>query len=168
LVTKTKAYSYKINILYSVSETAQSSTWRFYNAGDAVESYAPFPAEIISPTMAESISTSDNVITLDWIGSDIDDDIIGYDVYFGTSTTPEIIESDLNESILNNVSIVSNTIYYWKIITKDAGVIVQILGFFSLRFCNNTVVINKSSKQIIPHTYLSVGKHYASLLLRFL
>lgn len=110
---------YIISTSNSVSEIAQSATWKFYNAGDATESYAPFPAEIISPMMAESISTSDNVITLDWIGSDIDNDIIGYDVYFGTSTTPSILLSDLNESILNNVSIVSNTIYYWKIITKD-------------------------------------------------
>ena len=111
---------YIISTSNSVSESAQSSTWRFYNAGDATESYAPFPAEILSPAMAETLTTSAITITLDWNGSDIDNDIIGYDVYFGTSTTPSILLSDLNESILNNVSIASNTIYYWKIITKDS------------------------------------------------
>lgn len=104
----------------SVSVTEKSSIWRFYNAGVATESYAPFPAEIISPFMSESISTSENRITLDWNGSDVDDDIVAYDVYFGTTNNPTIIQSDLNESILKNVSIVSNTIYYWKIITKDS------------------------------------------------
>lgn len=104
----------------SVIETAQSATWKFYNAGEAIESYAPFPAEIISPTMAESISTTASEITLDWNGSDVDDDIVGYDIYFGRSATPEIIRNDLSESILNNVPISLNTIYFWKIITKDS------------------------------------------------
>lgn len=111
---------YVISTSNSVIETAQSTTWKFYNADEAIESYAPFPAEIISPTMAETISTTASEITLDWNGSDVDDDIVGYDVYFGTSTSQEIIQNDLNESILNNVPISLNTIYYWKIITKDS------------------------------------------------
>lgn len=111
---------YIISTSNSVIETAQSPTWKFYNAGEAIESYAPFPAEIISPSMAETISTTASEITLDWNGSDVDDDIIGYDVYFSTSNTPEIFQNDLNESILNSVPISLNTIYYWKIITKDS------------------------------------------------
>ena len=111
---------YIISTSNSVSEIVQSATWRFYNAGVAIASYAPFPAEIVSPTMAETITTTESEINLDWSGSDVDDDIIGYDVFFGTTTTPEIIQNDLDESILKNVSISSNTIYYWKIITKDS------------------------------------------------
>jgi hypothetical protein len=111
---------YIISTSNSVSEIVQSATWRFYNAGVAIESYAPFPAEIISPTMAEIITTTESEINLNWSGSDVDNDIIGYDVFFGRTTTPEIIKSDLNESILKNVSITPNTIYYWKIITKDS------------------------------------------------
>jgi hypothetical protein len=111
---------YIISTSNSVSEIVQSATWRFYNAGVAIESYAPFPAEIISPTMAEIITITESEINLNWSGSDVENDIIGYDVFFGTTTTPEIIQSDLNESILKNVSITPNTIYYWKIITKDS------------------------------------------------
>lgn len=104
----------------STSTTAKSTIWKFYNAGDALTYYAPFPAEIVSPIMAERITTTANVITLDWIGSDVDGDIVSYDVYFGTSSQPEIIENDIEESILNNVAISSNTVYYWEIVTKDA------------------------------------------------
>jgi hypothetical protein len=111
---------YVVSKSNSVSETAQSVTWKFYNAGEGVESYAPFPAEIISPAMAETITTAPSEITLDWNGSDVDGDITGYDVYFGTTTTPGIIENDLRESILINVPVSSNTIYFWKIITIDA------------------------------------------------
>jgi len=103
----------------AVTETAQSATWKFYNAGDAIESYAPFPAEAISPVMAESVRTTANEITLDWDGNDVDDDIVGYDVYFDTTPTPEIVVNDIEESTFN-VSILSNTIYYWKITTKDS------------------------------------------------
>jgi len=111
---------YIISTSNTVLETAQSRVWRFYNAGIAIESYTPFPAEIISPAMAETITTTENEINLDWSGTDVDGDIIGYDVFFGTTDNPNIIESDLDESILKNVSITSNTIYYWKIITKDS------------------------------------------------
>ncbi|MEW7290841.1 hypothetical protein [Aquimarina sp. 2304DJ70-9] len=103
----------------TVSETAQSVEWKFYNAGDAIESYAPFPAEAIAPEMAESIRTTASEIILDWEGNDVDDDIVGYDVYFDTSREPEIVSSNLEESMFS-VSITSNTIYYWKITTKDS------------------------------------------------
>lgn len=110
---------YVISKSNTVSVTARSATWKFYNAGEAIRSYAPFPAEIISPAMAVTINAAAGVITLDWNGNDVDGDIAGYDVYFGTTATPSIFRSDLSESILNNVPVSSNTIYYWKIITKD-------------------------------------------------
>lgn len=100
-------------------KTTQSPIWKFYNAGVAIENYAPFPAEIIFPQMAELLNAS-SVITLSWTGSDVDNDIIGYDVYFGTATPPDIIQADLTESTLSNIAITANTIYYWKVITKDA------------------------------------------------
>ena len=111
---------YVISKSNSVSEPAQSGTWKFYNAGEGNLAYTPFPAEIISPDMAEVITTTANFITLDWNGNDVDDDIIGYDVYFGVTASPEIIQSDITESIVNNVPITPNTIYFWKIITKDS------------------------------------------------
>ena len=100
--------------------TAQSAIWKFYNAGVGITSYAPFPAEIVSPKMAETITTTANVISLIWNGGDVDNDIVGYDVYFGTTNALGIIENDLQESTLNNVAVSPNTVYYWKIITKDA------------------------------------------------
>jgi hypothetical protein len=104
----------------SVVDTAQSATWKFYNAGEVLESYAPFPAEIISPGMAVTISAPTGLVTLDWNGSDVDGDIVGYDVYFGTTTPPGISESDLTESVLNDVSVSAGTIYFWRVVTTDS------------------------------------------------
>ena len=120
LIRSTPYSWYVISKSDEVETTAQSASWKFYNAGEGITSYAPFPAEIVFPAMSETISTASNVITLEWIGSDVDNDITGYDVYFGTISLPNIIESDLLVSTLNGVAISSNTIYYWKVITKDA------------------------------------------------
>jgi len=109
---------YVVSQSNTVSAVAESETWKFYNAGDGVLSYAPFPAEIISPAMAEIITSSSGEITLDWDGSDVDNDIIGYDLYFGTSDPPAILSSDLQESMLV-VPVASDSIYYWGVTTKD-------------------------------------------------
>ena len=102
------------------TETATSDVWKFYNSGPGTVTYAPFPAEITSPVMGQSVTATNGFITLDWAGSDVDGDIVGYDVYFGKSNTPELLKNNLAESVLNGVSVASNTTYYWKIITKDS------------------------------------------------
>lgn len=110
---------YIISKSNAVNSTAQSETWKFYNAGDGITSYAPFPAEIISPAMAEIISTAPTEITLDWDGSDVDDDIMGYDVYFGTTNPPDLLAGNVQESSLTEVPVSPDTIYYWSVTTID-------------------------------------------------
>jgi len=104
-----------------VDSTAHSSVWKFYNSGDGIKSYAPFPAEIISPKMAESIISPSGTITLDWEGTDVDNDIVGYDVKLGTTNPPSLFQDNLTESILSGVSVDKNTVYYWSIAVRDAA-----------------------------------------------
>lgn len=100
-----------------VQQTAQGETWRFYNAGDGIESYAPFPANIIAPASGHKFSTGS--VNLSWSGSDVDNDIIEYDIYLENENPPTaIIESDLSQESTTVTSLASN-IYYWKVITKD-------------------------------------------------
>ncbi|WP_207429153.1 hypothetical protein [Pedobacter sp. SYSU D00535] len=100
--------------------TAQSETWKFYNAGAGVLNYAPFPAEIVSPAIAGSVNATNGKITLDWTGNDVDNDIVNYDIYFGTSQTLGVLGSNVAASILNDVSVTANTTYYWKVVTRDS------------------------------------------------
>jgi hypothetical protein len=111
---------YVVSRSNKVDSTAQSETWKFYNAGEGIESYAPFPAEIITPLMAETISSPSGEITLDWDGSDADNDIVGYDVYFGITNPPDLFVSNLQESVLTDVKVESGSVYYWSVTTKDA------------------------------------------------
>lgn len=108
-----------ISISDSSSVRVQSETWKFYNARQGESSYAPFPAEMLSPSNGTSINASDN-ITLDWNGSDVDGDIESYELYFGENNPPKIYETNIQEDILNNITVVSGKTYYWKVHTIDS------------------------------------------------
>lgn len=112
-------YSWYVVSKNSGTKTAQSTTWKFYNAGNAISSHAPFPAELVSPDMGTSLSASTNNVTLQWKGSDIDNDIVGYDVLFETANPPTNNQGTTSETNIS-VNITSGTTYYWRIITSDS------------------------------------------------
>ncbi len=128
---------YVISKSSKTSSTAQSDTWKFYNAGSGRTNYAPFPAEIIAPTYNQSINSGN--ITLQWKGADADNDITGYDVYFGTSETDVNNKlSSLSKSFAANVlsttvQTSAATTYYWKVITKDSKDNTSDSGVFKFR-----------------------------------
>lgn len=114
-------YSWSITSRNSnVSETATSEIWRFYNAGFET-TYAPFSAEIIAPNPGTSVLKDiNNEVLLDWSGADVDNDIDGYEVYFSNVSPPSsLIASPSFGSTEVKVSVISNTVYYWQVITRD-------------------------------------------------
>lgn len=99
------------------TKIATSETWNLFNAGEAEENYAPFPASIISPKMG---STTTNPVNLEWLGSDLDNDISTFDIYLGTTNPPtQLQKENTNTSIESNVLLNSDTVYYWMVVTKD-------------------------------------------------
>lgn len=100
--------------------TVNSMTWKFYNSGTGTNSFPPYPAEILNPLMGQIIAPISGKINLQWKGSDADNDIVNYDVYFGTTTSPALIQSKISTASLSNISVNSNTTYYWKVITYDS------------------------------------------------
>jgi len=112
-------YSWSVKSMSNTSQLVeQSESWKFYNSGPGEVSYAPFPAEIVSPIMGQNVNSLSAKIKLEWKGSDVDKDIKSYDVYFGTSA-PVLIKQDVEDSFLADISILAKTQYYWKIITRD-------------------------------------------------
>ena len=103
------------------ASTAQSETWKFYNSGPAVTVHIPFPADIVSPILGANINAVNGKVTLDWDGSDVDNDIASYDVYLDTSSDVKtLLSGNITAHILNDVAVKANTLYYWKIVTRDA------------------------------------------------
>ncbi len=114
--------------------TATSDTWQFYNAGSQTN-YAPFPAEIISPESGASVIRDiNNEVTLQWIGADIENDISGYEVYLDTTNPPTTLVGSPSVSINTiQVSVASDTVYFWKVITRDREGNTSDSGVFSFR-----------------------------------
>ncbi len=118
LILRGTPYSwYVISKANGSSKTANSPTWKFYNAGVAVQNYAPFPAELVGPAMGGLASTS---TTLKWNGSDIDNDIESYDVYLGTANPPTTLLQNTTNTSLGTGTLNADTIYYWSVTSKDA------------------------------------------------
>lgn len=99
---------------------AKSDIWKFYIAGLATVTHSPFPADIVAPGFGQNLVLTANKINLTWLGSDVDGDIAGYDVYFGTTITPTLLKKNITDMFLNDVAVSSDSTYYWKVITKDS------------------------------------------------
>jgi len=117
-LTKNTPYEwYVVSKAAGSDQAPNSAKWQFYNAGTGVENYAPFPAIAVSPTRGQTVSGSGS-ITLEWNANDVDNDIVGYEVFFGTSNNPtENIESTSQKTTTTTIS--SGQTYYWRVITKD-------------------------------------------------
>ncbi|NER17961.1 hypothetical protein GWK10_12110 [Spongiivirga citrea] len=102
----------------STTSTAATSTARFYNTGEPVENYAPFPASVIAPVMGSSIAAG--TVGLSWTGSDIDNDITGYEVFFGTDSA-SLASAGTTDSGTTSLDVTASagTVYFWNVVTTD-------------------------------------------------
>ena len=104
-----------------IATTAQSNTWKFYNAGEGTVSYAPYPADQLVPLTGTSVTAVNGKISLSWVGEDADNDITAYDVYLGTAATNMLkIKEGVTTSVANDIAVSSGSTYYWKVNTKDS------------------------------------------------
>ncbi len=111
-------YSWSVKSIVSGSnETAESTVWRFYNAGLPVESHPPFPAEAINPQAGSTVEAG--TIALQWEASDIDNDIASYTIILDT-VNPPVAEVGNTSNTGLEVAVSSGLVYYWKITTTDA------------------------------------------------
>ena len=106
-------FSWKVTAILEDKSLA-SDTWNFYSEGTSTENFAPFPAEI---TVSEN---NDGTVTVSWIGEDLDNDIVNYDVYIGVFGNLELILE--NTTNLNtNFSITVGEQYHVQVISKDSN-----------------------------------------------
>ena len=77
------------------------------------------PPEVPQNLFPEASSVVFGNVILSWESSDPDGDTVLYDLYFGTSPNPPLVEKDLESSSYETVELKANTTYYWKIVAKD-------------------------------------------------
>ena len=101
--------------------TVQSDTWKFYNSGPGVTTYAPFPAEAVSPLNGVTVAADPGLVySASWKASDVDNDIVNYDFYLGTSATPLLFASGVTDTFVKGFPVKKGTTYYWRVVTRDA------------------------------------------------
>ncbi|GGD54590.1 hypothetical protein [Muriicola marianensis] len=100
------------------NETATSATWRFYNQGPGVENYAPFPAEVVSPERGSTVADT-GTTDLVWAGSDVDNDLTDFEVFFGTDPGNLTSLGTTADSTFE-VTIAAGTVHYWRILSRDS------------------------------------------------
>jgi hypothetical protein len=120
-IAKGTPFSWRVT---SKSNEAQklgiSQTWLFYNAGSET-TYAPFPAQIISPSSGATVARdASGEVQLKWTGADVDNDISGFEVFLDitdqTATSVGMLSSGTMEL---NIPLDADIVYYWKVITTD-------------------------------------------------
>gem|GEM_PF-2122524 len=79
------------------------------------------PVAPSNPSPASNLTTMQpTTVSLSWSCSDQDGDALTYDVYIGTSSSPNVIVSTNQSSKNYSTSELSlNTTYYWKVVAKD-------------------------------------------------
>ena len=83
---------------------------------------APFPAELISPQAASTISANnDSEITLIWLATDVDSDLATYTLFMdNTDASTEIIQIGYEQGNMEyNVEVISGETYYWRVVSLD-------------------------------------------------
>ncbi|AUP78519.1 fibronectin type III domain-containing protein [Flavivirga eckloniae] len=95
---------------------ARSPIAKFYNQGEGVKNYAPFPADVVIPERGASI-TGVSTVRLEWEGSDVDNDIKEYEIFIGTDKASLASIGKTGETFMNT-DVTANT-YYWQVATHD-------------------------------------------------
>ncbi len=115
---KQTAYYWKVeSIDIDNNQGTSSDVYAFYTSGDAVTNYAPFTAELISPTNNGNVSSG--TLDLVWKGSDPDtSDALTFEVFFGENTNLQSIANSLSIET-QSVSVESGKTYSWKVNTTD-------------------------------------------------
>ncbi len=104
----------------ATDQTAESEVWKFYNAGVGVVNHAPFPADLLSPEYNETIVVSSGNTVLRWEASDVDGDIVSYEVFLDTNHPPVTTLGTTSETEIS-VEVAANSTYYWVVQVTDSA-----------------------------------------------
>ncbi|KYK20377.1 hypothetical protein AYK24_03815 [Thermoplasmatales archaeon SG8-52-4] len=73
-----------------------------------------------NPDPEDGGTNIDTEANISWVCSDPNNDILSYDIYFGESSDPPLVESDTVSTTYNPGSLDLETKYYWKIVATDS------------------------------------------------
>lgn len=110
---KGEKFSWNVTAFVDNKTKLSNSTWNFYSEGASVDNHAPFPASI------SLVDNKDGTVNINWEATDLDNDIVNYKVYLGTSENTAVLIKEINDNKITNQKIDYNTEYFIKIVTID-------------------------------------------------
>ena len=115
-----EAYFWRVKALDTQEASSDfTEVYRFYSEGEGTENHVPFSAVLVGPL--EQSSVASGTVKLEWIATDLDQDILSYDVFLGTSQNNlQNVVMDSNDSFYT-ITVLSNVTYYWKVNVKDVN-----------------------------------------------
>lgn len=101
------------------SEETKSAVNAFYLEGDQQLYFIPFPAKLIYPPNNSIVSRENGQIQLIWSGTDLDNDIEKFELFFGdTADQLNLITQGQTTTYFIDVETLST--YYWMVRTTDS------------------------------------------------
>ncbi|NNL01905.1 MAG: hypothetical protein HKP39_06485, partial [Eudoraea sp.] len=83
---------------------------------------------------ASVVSDINSEIELEWSGADVDNDIVGYEIFLDTVSPPQVLLASPAATVSSiKVNTIPNTVYYWKVITRDVEGNTSDSGIYSFR-----------------------------------
>lgn len=95
-----------------------SAVFQFYTEGTGLTNHLPFAPSLVKPELSSVLSG--NSVVLEWNASDVDaNDVLTYDVYFGTTNPPTTKVSSAQSLKTYSQSLNSSGTFYWSVDVKD-------------------------------------------------
>lgn len=117
-LSKGVAYYWRVKAVDNKNAASDySGVFQFYTESDGNPNYLPFAPSIVAPKLNQIVPAG--AAKLEWTASDVDNDPLTYDVYFGT-VNPPINKVATNQTLKTfDVVLNASTSYYWKVVVKD-------------------------------------------------
>jgi len=114
LVTSTQ-YFWKIVAKDSQSHSTTGHIWLFTTVAPSNQP----PHSPSAPSPADQSTNQPTGVDISWSCFDPENDPLTYDVYFGTSSSPPLVQSEQSGKSYDPGSLNNSTLYFWKIVAKD-------------------------------------------------
>lgn len=131
ILDKGQTYYWRVRAIDNKGNASPfSSSWKFYTQSDPTTNNIPMIPAALSPDNGDIVI--EDVISLVWNSSDLDGDVLTYDLYFSEASDPSLLVEDYDESSYS-VALKANSVYTWKIIVKDnnGGIAIGPIWHFS-------------------------------------
>jgi hypothetical protein len=119
-LNKGTAYYWRVKATDNKNASSNySATYSFYTEATAVANHLPFLPQLLQPEINSFVNSA--TANLKWSATDVDtNDILVFDVYFGTTNPPTAkVGSNLASTSLNTNTLQPATNYYWRVVVKD-------------------------------------------------